>query len=398
MNRHPTQPLGPAETTKPMRVALVSETFPPEVNGVAHTVARFALGLRERGHRVQVVRPRQRGHTPDPREGGLLVRGLPLPGYPGLQLGLPAGPTLTRSWQKERPDVLYVATEGPLGWSAVRTADRLGIPCISGFHTRFDSYSRHYGAGLLRGPIERYLRALHRRTVCTVVPTDELRLSLEAEQFGDLRVLGRGVDTERFHPMHRREALRRAWGVAENEIVVLAVGRLAAEKNLPLALRSADTMREANRRVRLVVVGDGPLYSELFHRQRDVVFCGAKTGRELAEHYASADVLLFPSETETFGNVVLEAMASGLAVVAYDYAAAHALIEPEVDGLLVPFGDEEAFVTAALRLAVDPAFGRRLGQRARDKARRHEWPHVIDQLESLLYCAMRGDCPDDDHR
>lgn len=377
-----------------LSIALVTETFPPEVNGVAHTLSRLAKGLGDRGHRLQIIRPRQPGECQQ-RGEELLVPGLPLPGYPGLRFGLPAGRRLRRFWHSQRPHVIYAATEGPLGWSAVGTAKHLGIPCISGFHTRFEAYSSHYGAGLLRLPIERYLRTLHRRTLCTLVPTEQLRRHLADRGFGPLEVVGRGVDTERFCRSRRREALRRNWGAEPEDPVVLYVGRLAPEKNLPLALKAAAAMQAANPRVRFVVIGDGPLYPRLQRHGREVIFCGTRTGVELAEHYASADILLFPSETETFGNVVLEGMASGLSVVAYDYAAAHALIAPGVDGLLAPFGDEASFVAAACQLACDRTLVKRLGDSAARKAKDHDWSQVIDRFESLLVRATEGERDDE---
>ncbi|MGA9394750.1 MAG: glycosyltransferase, partial [Azonexus sp.] len=149
-------------------IAFVSETYPPEVNGVAMTVGRLVGGLRERGHRVSVIRPRQ-GQGDTGEDYDLALPGLPLPGYPGLRFGLPAGRRLAWQWRQRRPDIVHVVTEGPLGWSAVSVARRLGIPVTSGFHTNFDRYSEHYGVGWLRPVVAAYLRALHRRTLATMV-------------------------------------------------------------------------------------------------------------------------------------------------------------------------------------------------------------------------------------
>src|ERR1700752_4207767 len=138
---------------------IVTETYPPEINGVALTLARLVEGLRQQGHHVSLVRPRQDTDIVNPRYDSTttLVAGLPLPGYKGLRLGLPAGDVMRRSWSQQRPDVVYVATEGPLGWSAVRIARRLGIPVFSGFHTNFHSYAKHYRMGWLQDVIFRYL-------------------------------------------------------------------------------------------------------------------------------------------------------------------------------------------------------------------------------------------------
>lgn len=370
-----------------LNVSIVTETYPPEVNGVAHTVSRLVDGLISRGHRVQVVRPRQHGREFSGFNGSVstvLIASLPLPGYRGLRTGLPAGRRLLRAWSRFQPDVLYVATEGLLGWSAVRTAERFGVPAVSGFHTNFHSYSRHYHAGLLHRPIYRYLRALHNRTACTLVPTQALRGRLRDGAFDNVEVLGRGVDTALFRPDRRDSALRRAWGLAAEDLAVLYVGRLAAEKNLPLALAAFDAMRARQPRARLVVVGDGPLFRGLSGRRDDVVLCGVKRGEALAAHYASADVFLFPSETETFGNVTLEAMASGLAVVAFDYAAAEVHIEHGQNGLKAAPGDAEGFVRLAGQLAADPERVRQLRLAARRSAEESDWNPIIDRFEQLL--------------
>jgi len=372
-----------------MRVGIVTETYPPEVNGVAMTVGRLAEGLQSRGHHIHLVRPRQGGGDRPAAEASslttTLVRGIPLPGYSALQVGLPAGRTLRALWRREPPDALYVATEGLLGWSAVAVAAQLGIPALSGFHTNFHRYSRHYRIGFLRRPIYGYLRRLHNRTACTLVPTDELRTELLEDAFDRVEVLGRGVDGALFHPRRRSEQLRRAWGVREGERVVLYVGRLAAEKNLPLALRAFRAMRAADPALRFVLVGDGPMTAALQHEEEGLLFAGVQYGERLAEHYASADLFLFPSETETFGNVTLEAMASGLAPVAFDYAAARLLIEPGRNGLRVPPGDAEGFVQAAVGLVREPP--ERLAEMraaARQRAEQHTWPQVVTRFETLL--------------
>src|SRR5207249_3283595 len=288
------------------RVCVVSETYPPEINGVAMTLARLVDGLRGRGHAVSVVRPRQRvdrcGPPRDAEE--FLVHGAPLPGYGGLQIGLPAAGALRRHWTRHRPDVVYVATEGPLGWSAVRAATRLRLPVVSGVHTNFHSYAKHYHAGWFVRVVAGYLRRFHNRTTATVVATADLRARLNALGFTNLSVLGRGVDSGLFTPERRCAALRAAWGVSEHDTVALYVGRIAPEKNLELAVEAYRAMQRVGGARRFVLVGDGPQRAALHKRHPDLVFPGALIAQQLAAHYAAADVFLFPSETETFGNVV----------------------------------------------------------------------------------------------
>jgi glycosyltransferase involved in cell wall biosynthesis len=280
--------------------------------------------------------------------------------------------------------VVYVATEGLLGWSAVRTAERLGIPVFSGFHTNFHSYSRHYRAGWLEPMIFRYLRRFHNRTSGTLVPSLDLYHRLRAIGLKNVSVLGRGVDNQLFTPARRCAALRRTWGVSEDALVVLYVGRLAPEKNLGLAIEAFRAMQRLSHVSRLVIVGDGPLHTALQKDHPDLVFCGTHRGEQLARHYASADVFLFPSETETFGNVTLEAMASGLVVVAYDYAAAGMHIRHGETGILVPYGEATAFVDAAVKLASAPQSLDRIRQHARAYVTALDWSGIVQRFATLL--------------
>jgi len=370
-----------------LRVAVVTETYPPEVNGVARTVGLMVDALCERGHDVQLVRPRQ-GTERDPLSGTgpreRLVPGVRIPFYRHLQIGL-AHPRLLRElWTEQRPDVVQVVTEGPLGWAAVSAAKSMGIPICSDFHTNFHSYSRHYGVGAFASIVSRYLRALHNRTDCTLVPTAEMQAKLEALGFERTAVVGRGVDNWLFNPARRSERLRSTWGCRGSETVALYVGRLAPEKNLALFVRAALAMRAVDADLRVVLVGDGPQAAALRAQHPDFVFAGMRTGGDLAEHYASADVFLFPSVTETFGNVTLEAMASGLAVLAYDYAAARQYLRHGASALLAPYDDAAAFCEMASQLAGDSALRARLRGESRRAAEAVSWSRAADDLERVL--------------
>ncbi len=332
-----------------MRIAMVTETFPPEINGVALTVAGLAQGLREAGHTVQVVRPRQTEDDADEQGPDVLVRGARLPKYPGLQFGLPTARRLRKLWKDERPDAIYAATEGPLGYSALRAARALGIPAATGFHTRFDDFARHYGFGFLTPVVFAYLRRFHRQGAATLVPTIELRDFLIENKFGNVILLRRAVDNALFSPAHRDEALRAQWGLKPGQLAVIYVGRIAPEKNLPLAVRTFREIQKIHRDARYVWIGDGPARAALAAENPDFIFAGIQRGEELARHFASADLFVFPSLTETFGNVTLEALASGLPTVAFDYGAAREHLNNDC-GRRVPFANEDAFVRAALDL------------------------------------------------
>ena len=370
-----------------MRIAVVTETYPPEVNGVAMTLGRLVAGLQVRNHQVQLIRPRQHAdEQPQPTATFTehLQRGIALPRYEGLKMGLPAKAGLTRLWTKQRPDVVQIATEGPLGWSALAAANKLRLPVASDFHTNFHSYSSHYGFGLLRRAIVAYLRKFHNKSAVTLVPTAGIRRELLSYGYENLEIIGRGVDTALFHPGRRDTALRTRWGVAGGQTVVLYVGRLAPEKNLALVFRAFDAMRETDPLARLVLVGDGPERAVWQAKRPDAIFCGTQIGEALAAHYASADVFLFPSLTETWGNVTIEAMASGLAVLAYDCAAAEEVIRHGENGLKAPPEDETAFVDQAISLAQSQALQERLGRAAAARAAQLSWEAIIDRFEHVL--------------
>ena len=372
-----------------MRYGIVTETYPPEVNGVALTVQGLEQGLRQRGHEVAVVRPRQDGEADPPAET-LLVRGAALPRYPGLKFGLPATRLLHAHWRQARPDAIYVATEGPLGWSALRAARRLGIPAATGLHTRFDDYVRSYGAPWLEGTALRWMRHFHNGAQATLVPTRELQGFLQAQRFRNVVQLPRAVDTAAFHPDHRDEALRHAWGLDPHALAVIHVGRVAPEKNLPLAVRAFRELQRVRPEARFVWVGDGPAREALQRENPDFVFTGVQRGEALGRHFASGDLFLFPSRSETFGNVTLEALASGVPVVAFDYGAAREFLRDGVHGTAVALHDDAGFLAAALRLAGDDALRARMRHACRDAVAGLRPTRVAEAFDHILQSLATG--------
>ena len=372
-------------THRSLRLAVVTETYPPEVNGVAVTVARLIEGLLLRGHEIDLVRPRQslRGPQATAVEGlqELLMRGMPIPRYPQLRMGLPAKAALVSQWQRRRPDLVHVATEGPLGWSAVQAARKLRLPVSADFRTNFHAYSRHYGLRWLNKTILTYLRKFHNRADLTLVPTETLRQELAAMGFERLSVVGRGVDTQRFDPALRSPLVRARWGAAVDDPVVLYVGRLAAEKNLDLLIRAYQAMKQRRKSLRLVVIGEGPMADDLATQCPDALLLGVQGGLELAQSYASADVFLFPSRTETYGNVTAEALASGLAVVAFDYAAARELIINGHNGWTSGLQDEEGFVRRACEVLEAWHPGHPMRMNARRAMLSRDWSGIVEQME-----------------
>jgi len=366
-----------------MRYAIVTETYPPEVNGVALTVQGLEHGLRARGHDVDVVRPRQapEGHG---AQHELLAPGLPIPRYPGLRFGLPITGRLVRHWRASRPDAIYVATEGPLGWSALRAAGRLGIPAATGFHTRFDEYMRDYGVGFLERTALGWMRRFHNAGNATLVPTRELSSFLQRQRFANVVRLPRAVDTTQFHPMHRDADLRAGWGVGPDALAVIYVGRIAPEKNLGLAVQAFRAVQAQRPEARFVWIGGGPEQARLQAANPDFIFAGVQRGDALARHFASGDLFLFPSHSETFGNVTLEAMASGVATVAFDYGAAGEHLRDGMHGAAVARDDDARFIGEAVRIAGDDALRRVMSAAARHAVEGLRPEQVASDLDDIL--------------
>ena len=335
-----------------MRYAIVTETYPPEVNGVALTVQGLEQGLRTRGHEVSVVRPRQ---DSDPGATGdtMLVRGAGLPRYPGLKFGFPATRRLMRRWSETPPDAIYVATEGPLGWSALRAARKLAIPAATGFHTRFDEYMRDYGAAFLQQTALRWMRRFHNSGQATLVPTRELLEFLQSQGFANPVRLPRAVDATLFDPRKRDHELRASWSLSEHDVAAIYVGRIAPEKNLDLSVRAFRELQKHQPSARFVWVGDGPSREQLARDNPDFIFCGIQRGETLARHFASGDMFVFSSHSETFGNVTLEAMASGVPTVAFDYGAAREYLRHDIHGAAIADGDDAGFIAAVARIGSD---------------------------------------------
>lgn len=383
-----------------MKLALVTETFPPEINGVAMTFGVIARELGRRGHAVTVYRPRRSDlpeATDHPEYGVTAMPGLPIPGYPLLRLSLPAGRQLRRLWRHARPDLVHVATEGPLGASAVSAARALNIPVTSSFHTNFHAYTRHYGIGPLQRLALAWLRHVHNRTRRTFAPTEDLCRDLATLGFRDLTVLSRGVDTAQFNPALRSSALRTAWGAGPTDPVVVHAGRMAAEKNYPLLLRAFTAMQFAEPRLKFVLVGDGPLRPSLQREFPHGIFPGFIARDDLARHYASADIYVHASLTETFGNVLTEAMASGLAVAGFDYAAARQFLRSGENGLSMPCDQPDALISASVKLATNAPLRSRFGVAARHAVESQSWSSVIGGFENELaaiVAASRHASPD----
>lgn len=379
-----------------MKVAIITETYPPEINGVAMTLSRLVNGLSDRNIAVQVIRPRQSKNDHSKTVGNIhneVVRGFPLPGYDSLHFGLPANRQLKKLWSQKKPDIVYIATEGPLGLFARRLAAKLGITTCSGFHTNFQMYMEHYKLGVFGKWVLAYLRSFHNNTAATFVPSLDILKDLEELGFKNVKILGRGVDTDLFSPVKRSEELRQSWEAKQDTPVFAYVGRVAAEKNIELSIQTFLKIQSQIPQAKMVVVGDGPALPSLQEKYPWIHFSGMQTGEDLAVHYASTDVFLFASTSETFGNVVTEAMASGVIVQAFDYAAPQKYICDGQNGYLVPLSNPQDYLQKSEQLLADQNDWPSIRRAARETAKQVSWEKVlskfIEDLNALL-CSGKG--------
>lgn len=330
-----------------MRFSVVTDTFTPNVNGVAKTLDKLSHALAERNHTIEVYHSNLGTQRKPLQWSSNLVEfalpSLPLLFYPELRIGLPQKRFFLNRWREVRPDAVYIATQGLMGLSAIRAALELNIPIVSGYHTNFPQYMKFYRMPYLEYPSKKYLRFFHNLTQCTLVPTDDLRQLLIEEGYSRVECFGRGVDHNLFTPTKRSEALREKWGISSDTTVILMVGRIAREKNLSFGIQKVLEMQNFFPKIKCIVAGDGPYLKELKARFPQVLWTGMLRPQELATHYASADIFLMPSLTETYGNVLLEAMSSGLVTVSFDYAAARHYVVDGLNGFKAEPGNLEQF-------------------------------------------------------
>lgn len=372
-----------------LRIAIVTETWPPEINGVALSMMQLCQGLQRLGHKILLVRPIQKMIcTEFNPEQECLVMSQPIPKYPSVQFGWPQYLKVSKAFEQFAPDVVHIVTEGPLGLIALQAAKSKKIAVSSGFHSAFQDFSRFFDLAFLVKPIQRYLTWFHNSTDVTCVPSQYTEQALRG--FGvtcPLVVVGRGVDTAKFSPKHRSQQLRQQWGVGADTRVMLYVGRLSPEKEIDVLIEAFHAwQRQQGANTKFVIVGDGPDRIRLSKLaiSEDIIFTGSLSGKNLSAAYASADVFAFASQADTFGNVVLEAIASGLAVIAYDYVCAHQHVKHGVTGWLSPLGQAADLTQSICHLPALPEL-RKMGLLASETVRETSWQFPVQQLEQALY-------------
>ncbi|MGO9601473.1 MAG: glycosyltransferase family 4 protein [Isosphaeraceae bacterium] len=372
-----------------MRVSLVTETYFPQVNGVSRTLGELVGHLTACGDLVQLIHPNY--GEPAGRPDVHLVRSVNVPFYKELYLPLPPFGSVRRAIDGFRPDIVHIATEATLGLSVLRHVLARKIATVSSFHTNFDQYTHHYRLGWAEGTIWRYLRWFHNRTRETYVPSMTTIKSLETLGFERLALWPRGVDATLFRPDRPgRQQVRQAMGWGPDDVVISYVSRIAPEKNVSYLAEALAIVAARRPDARILFVGDGPAREDLERRLGAIAkFAGYRMGQDLADHYAAGDIFAFSSLTETFGNVVLEAMASGMPVVAVRAGGVGDTVQHGTTGLLVEHTNPPArFAEAVLSLVADPQRRQAMSGAARAYALAQSWSAIMGQLRDRYQQAI----------
>jgi glycosyltransferase involved in cell wall biosynthesis len=372
-----------------MRIAIFAESFLPKWDGVTTTTCHLLDHLALRGHASLMFAPEG---APDCYADTRII-GLPsfsFPFYPELRLASPiADQVVEEAMAAFQPDLIHVINPAVLAFAALKQAEAMDLPVVASYHTDIPGYAERYGMPLLRDPLWAYLRWLHNRADLNLCPSDFTRQELESHDFERVRVWSHGVDAERFSPRHRREDWRaRLTGGHPDAPLLLYVGRLATEKRVDWIHPVLDAVPEA----RLAIVGDGPKREELeaLFADTPTVFTGYLRGQDLSHAYAAADLFCFPSANETFGNVVLEAMASGLPVIAPASGGPVDHVHDGRNGFLFDPDDIDDMVGLTRWLVSYPAYLEHLSEQARAYAESQRWEAVMDGLLADYASVIEG--------
>jgi len=364
----------------PLRIALFTGNYNHIEDGVSRTLGRLVGFLESQGHEVLVLGPTIDEPLEQPGRFAA-VPSVAAPGRPEYRVSTRFPAATRREVERFAPHLVHIATPDVLGHKALSWARGLGIPVVTTYHTHFASYLDFYRLGWAEGGLWAVLRRFYNRCDEVYAPTPTMREALvEAGVTSTIRLWPRGIELDRFDPAHRSADWRRAQGFGDDDVVVTFVSRLVKEKGLDVFAETVRALQAEGAPVRALVVGDGPERESLGRDLPGAVFAGHLSGDDLLTAYASSDVFLFPSETETFGNVTLEAMASGLGVVAADAAGTASLIDHERTGLLCPPRDRVAFLESTRRLVSDVDLRAQLGSDAREAARAYDWAEVLGRM------------------
>jgi glycosyltransferase involved in cell wall biosynthesis len=372
-----------------MRVAFFSDTYLPQVNGVTRTLRRLRTFLTGRGVDNIMLAPFDPRGVED--DTVYTFPSVPLPFYPEMRLGLPWESQVDKTLGEFKPDVVHLVTEYAMGVAGLKWAQKTHTPFVASFHTNIPQYLMYYNLPFLSEAAWHYLVWFHNQCRINFCPSQATRELLAARGMQNLHIWGRGVDSHLFHPFKRCPSLRHTYGVTEDACLLLYVGRIAPEKGLEVLTRAFALVNKEIPSARLVIVGDGPLAPKLKQQaQPNVIFAGELAAKELAVHYASGDVFAFPSTSETYGNVVLEAMASGLPVVAPLAGGVTENLVPSINGMSFTADDAVEMAAVLTELINDRGLRQALGHNARQHAEARTWDSAFAPVVDGYYSVALG--------
>lgn len=378
----------------PLRLALFTGNYNHIADGVSLTLNRLVAFLEAHGVEVLVFGPTVADPPMD--HAGTLVPlpSIAAPGRPEYRLTTRLPRAVRERLEAFGPTLVHIATPDVGGYRALRWAKGNGVPVVASYHTHFSSYLKYYGVSALEGLLWEYARWFYGQCEHVYVPSRSMAAVLRSHEISDgLRLWERGVDTDRFHPRHRDPAWRRKLGVRGDDVLVTFVGRLVWEKGLHVFADVAEGLRAQGLPARTLIVGDGPARADLEARLPQTIFTGHLGGDALARAYASSDVFLFPSDTETFGNVTLEAMASGLPTVCADATGSSELVQHGTTGYLAPPGHAPSFLDYTAGLVRDADLRTRMGAHALDCAERYSWDAILERLLGYYHDVLERHAP-----
>ncbi|MBX2820405.1 MAG: glycosyltransferase family 1 protein [Rhodothermaceae bacterium] len=366
----------------PKKIALFSGAFNHIADGVTLTLNRLVKHLVNNGSEVRVFAPTV--ERPAISHVGTLIPtpSIPMPGRPEYRISTGLSRRIRKELKEFKPDIIHIATPDVVGLKALWLAKRLNIPVVSSYHTHFTSYFKYYKMEWLENWTWSYLRWFYSQCEQIYVPSESMADVLRGYRITEnLHLWERGVLIDLFTPERRNTEWRRQHGIGENEVVISFISRLVWEKGLDIYAKVIEALSEKGIPHRSVIVGDGPVREELEARLTNTLFLGYQRGEDLATAYACSDIFLFPSETETFGNVTLEAMASGIPAVCADATGSRSLIRDGITGYLATPSDDASFLHYVERLALDETLRQTMGRLARKRALEFAWPVILSKIE-----------------
>ncbi|WP_159885847.1 glycosyltransferase family 4 protein [Paenibacillus puerhi] len=367
-----------------MRVALFTDTYVPDVNGVAKTLGRWVTYLESRGAECMVFAPGSQSAVRSDQRMVERFYSIPFLLYPECRMAIPNPVNLRKTLRAFAPDLIHLATPFNLGLVGLNYAKRHQVPVVASYHTHFDRYLAYYKLQWMEPILWKYMMWFHQDCRRIYVPSESCRQHLHEQGLKRLEIWPRGVEPEKFRPTADRDRILASRNISPGKFVLLYVGRLAPEKSVDVLMRTFEQLPAAVRAgSHLIVAGDGPLYKPLTERyggEADITFTGFEQGEALGELYAAADVFLFPSTTETFGNVVLEAMASGTPVIGAAAGGVADTIGHGRTGWLCEPGNIADFVEAVCRMYADRALSAELAREALSYSRRQSWDSIFSRL------------------